>query len=227
MIKWCSKLFATLISLIHNQGWVASAAGGLNALANVMIVGNLATKDPFIKIGEMVLFVPKFALSAAKYTLDFFKKHPFISFPLLALFGYGLFKIVRGQILKEGINNAWEFVNNLLFYNDKVIDDDRNALLEEFQKMSANPDNYESQIDMNTNPANAVHVEVSLFDFDKSGEVSYSEFLKGERIIRSLRRIDKDVLYVLQNVTEHDIDFISLLKKARVYQYEKTISSTI
>lgn len=227
MIKWCSKLFATLISLIHSQGWVASAANGLNALANVMIVGNLATKDPFIKIGEMVLFVPKFALSAAKYTLEFFKKHPFISFPLLALFGYGLFKIVKGQVLKEGINNAWEFVNNLLFYNDKVIDDDRNTLLEEFQKMSANPDNYESQIDMNTNPANAVHVEVSLFDFDKSGEVSYSEFLKGERIIRSLRRIDKDVLYVLQNVTEHDIDFISLLKKARVYQYEKTISSTI
>lgn len=222
MIKWLSKLYALLVSLIKNKDFTANVANGISTASNLMIIGNLAGKDPYIKIKDMVLYVPSKCLAVAKYVLDFINKHKILSIPLLVLMGYGIFKIARSQLIAEGIDNAKQMIVNILGFNNSIDEDQKKEFVEVMNSNNPNDGFVEDRL-LSIQPAQEVGVTVSIADFDKSGEVSYSEFLRFERLIKSIRRMDKETLLVLQYVTEYNLNFIELLKKARVYQYEKNI----
>lgn len=221
MIKFVARLFSTLYKAMQSGGWTASLKGGLETFANVMIIGNLATKDPFIKIGETVLLVPKKCIEVAKYTINFFREHKIITIPIMVLLGFGIFKIARSQFVAEGINNARELIANLLQFNNDIDEDDKNLMID----LSSNEKDLDSAVGTSDNRVR--RVEVDLFDFDKSGEVSHSEYIRGEKLVRAVRRVDRDILYVLQVLYENDLDFCSLLKRSGVYTYEKNVKTFI
>lgn len=217
MIKFCAKLFALLLNFIHTSPLVASATRGLNNLANVMIVANLASKEPFIKIADKVLFVPKKCIGIARYTVEFLQKHKFISFGVLAALGFSIFKLARADFAKEGVNGIKEFFRNIFLFSGREDEEgDYSRLLTEYSNLSFQ----EGDFTFPEKETDRIPVSVSFFDFDGSGEVSVSEYKLGVSLIKSLKRIDPNVLYVFQNIAEKDIDFIQLLKKAGVYRYE-------
>lgn len=229
MIKFLSNVFVYLWGIVSNPTITAGVRGGLSTLADLTIVSGLAAKDPWIKLGEMVFFVPKQCIKVAKFILDFMGKHKILTTGVLVALGFSLFSVFRGMLLKEGISNIGEFFKNIFFKKDEILNNEEFLSLVD-ELATKNDNEIQEQvprfIDKGLNGHNFVELKFNL-DFDNSGEVSVAEYFKGRRIERLLSRCQPEMLELLQIIAEDNIDYPDMLKYYGYYRYENYNKETV
>lgn len=225
MVKFLSKFFVMLWGVISNPSLLASAQSGLSTISDVMIIQNLAGKDPWVKIGDLVLYVPKKCIGMMKYALDFLSKHKVITLGVLSALGVSMFWLFKSALVAEGINSAKEFFKNIFFGKDEVLKEIMNDNLSSKLLTADSLDSVSSIIDANSfsnGPNNPVPLKFGM-DMDNNGEISAREYFRTKHIEKLVSKCQPEMLELLQIVAEDNIDYVDMLKYFGYYRvyYEK------